>query len=138
MLERRPTGTRPALAALLVALLIALPLAAPSPLWADDVGMDDAKMHQIEASPADEPDPEPEPETDDGLNPVVKVAAQTFDLLILRPMTLGWAIFGFALFLPAAIAATDVVDESWDFFVYEPIEATFMTPLGSFLENPEF
>ncbi len=146
MLERR---FREALAAF-VALLVALPLLAPGPVWADDLGADD-EAETYEAAPTNEPAEPAEPETEQAEpeaepaepetgfdDSFAMAAAKTFDLLVLRPLTLGWTIFGFALFLPAAIAATDTIEESWTFFVYEPAEATFMTPLGDFVNNPDY
>lgn len=79
---------------------------------------------------------------------VLDVASAAFDLVIVRPLGVGRIAFGAALFLPVALFAEvppglggeterwhSNVNEAWQIFVGDPVEATFMTPLGEFEEN---
>ena len=73
---------------------------------------------------------------------------KTFDLMITRPLGVGWLLFGVVCFIPAAALAEvppglggkskrwrSSVGEVWQIFVGDQIEATFMTPLGEFEEE---
>ncbi len=68
-------------------------------------------------------------------HPVVAGTSIAFDLIIVRPLSLGELVFGFACFVPAALFAGPSVAEPWKLFVVEPFEATFTRPLGDFEED---
>lgn len=81
-------------------------------------------------------------------NFVAARGSEAFDLLIVRPLGVGRVLVGVVCFIPAAIVAEvppglggdpetwrGTVGEVWDFFVKEPVVATFMTPLGEFGEE---
>jgi len=73
--------------------------------------------------------------TDRGEHPVIAGTSIAFDLIIVRPLSLGELVFGFICFVPAAIVAGPSVADPWDTFVAEPFEATFVRPLGEFEEE---
>lgn len=69
----------------------------------------------------------------------------TFDAVILRPLNFLQMVTGAVLFIPVALFTSIVpactgnvdegkanVDEAFDIFVGEPVERTFLLPLGSF------
>jgi len=58
-----------------------------------------------------------------------------FDLIIVRPLSLGVLVFGFVCFVPAALFAGPSIADPWEMFVLEPYEATFTRPLGEFEEE---
>jgi hypothetical protein len=74
-------------------------------------------------------------------------SAQAFDLIVVRPLGVGKVVFGFVVFLPAALFAEvpvvgwndddgySAISDVWDAFVVAPFHATFMTPLGDFGEG---
>ncbi len=68
-------------------------------------------------------------------HPVIAGASMAFDLIIVRPLSLGVLVFGFVCFLPAALFSGPSVADPWDMFVVEPFEATFIRPLGEFEEE---
>jgi hypothetical protein len=69
---------------------------------------------------------------------------QTLDLILVRPAGVGKVVFGFVVFLPAALFAEvpvvgwnnddgySAVADAWDVFVADSFQDTFMTPLGEF------
>jgi hypothetical protein len=80
--------------------------------------------------------------------PVIEGAGIMFDLIFVRPLGVGRILFGAATFLPVALFAEvppalggdserwhTTVDEVWQVFVGDSLEATFMTPLGEFQEE---
>ena len=81
-------------------------------------------------------------------NAFVKQSSRAFDLLVVRPLSVGRVLFGVVCFVPAALFAgrpppiggdpkvwRNEVDAVWTLFVRDPFEATFMTPLGQFEED---
>ena len=70
-----------------------------------------------------------------GEHPVLAGTSKAFDLIIVRPLSLGVLVFGFVCFLPAALFAAPSFADPWDLFVMEPYEATFKRPLGEFEEE---
>ena len=70
-----------------------------------------------------------------GEHPVIAGTGIAFDLIIVRPLSLGELVFGFICCVPAAIVAGPSVADPWDTFVAEPFEATFVRPLGEFEEE---
>ena len=76
-------------------------------------------------------------------NAFAKRGSQAFDLIVVRPLGVGRILFGVVAFIPAAIFAQtpssdrlqESVGEMWQLFVYDQVEATFMTPLGEFEEE---
>ncbi len=68
-------------------------------------------------------------------HPVIAGTGIAFDLIIVRPLSLGVLVFGFVCFLPAALFSGPSVADPWDMFVVEPFEATFIRPLGEFEEE---
>ena len=70
-------------------------------------------------------------------------SGQAFDLIVVRPLGVGRILMGVVAFIPAVIFAQvpssdrlqSSVAETWRFFVYDQVEATFMTPLGEFEEE---
>ena len=76
-----------------------------------------------------------------------ELGPNTFDVAVLRPLTLLQVAAGFALFLPAgalsaslgylispsdsATTAKSNFDDAWDVFVLEPAERAFVRPLGA-------
>ncbi len=72
---------------------------------------------------------------DGGDHPVIKGAGMAFDLIIVRPLSLGVLVFGFVCFVPAALFAGPSIADPWEMFVLEPYEATFTRPLGEFEEE---
>ncbi len=68
-------------------------------------------------------------------HPVIAGTSIAFDLIIVRPLSLGELVFGFVCFVPAALFAGPSVAEPWELFVAEPFEATFTRPLGEFDEE---
>ena len=68
-------------------------------------------------------------------HPVIAGTGIAFDLIIVRPLSLGMLVFGVVCFVPASLFASEAIDEPWDFFVAEPFEMTFTRPLGEFEEE---
>ena len=70
-------------------------------------------------------------------------SSQAFDLIVVRPLGVGRILMGVVAFIPAVIFAQvpssdrlqSSVAETWNFFVGDQVEATFMTPLGEFEEE---
>jgi hypothetical protein len=79
-------------------------------------------------------------------NAFVRGSEKTLDLLIVRPLGVGWLAFGFVCFVPAGLFASTPVDlyrngwsssdaaSAWDLFVVTPFHQTFQTPLGEIEE----
>jgi Mn2+/Fe2+ NRAMP family transporter len=68
-------------------------------------------------------------------NAVVAGTGMAFDLIIVRPLTLGQLVFGAVCFVPSALFALDSVGEPWEIFVEDPFQATFTRPLGEFEDD---
>ena len=76
-------------------------------------------------------------------NIFAKRGSQALDLIVVRPLGVGRILLGFVAFIPAAIFGQapssdqlqSSVSDTWRFFVYDQVEATFMTPLGEFEEE---
>ena len=68
-------------------------------------------------------------------HPVIKGTGMAFDLIIVRPLSLGVLVFGFVCFVPAALYAGPSIANPWEMFVLDPYEATFTRPLGEFEEE---
>ena len=76
-------------------------------------------------------------------NAFAKRSSQAFDLIVVRPLGVGRILAGVVAFIPAAIFAQtpssdnlqSSVSDVWQYFVYDQVEATFMTPLGEFEEE---
>jgi hypothetical protein len=76
-------------------------------------------------------------------NAFAKRSSQAFDLIVVRPLGVGRILAGVLAFIPAAIFAQtpssdnlqSSVSDVWQYFVYDQVEATFMTPLGVFEEE---
>ena len=76
-----------------------------------------------------------------------EIGPNTFDVAVLRPLTLLQVAAGFALFLPtgalsaslgylisptgSATTAKSNFDDAWDVFVREPYERAIVRPLGA-------
>jgi hypothetical protein len=65
-----------------------------------------------------------------------QMGAESFDVLLLRPLGTIGTVSGFAMFLPIALLTSpggkDSINEAWALFVREPSDATFRRPLGEF------
>ena len=68
-------------------------------------------------------------------HPVIAGTSIAFDLIIVRPLSLGELVFGFVCFVPAALFAGPSIAEPWELFVTDPFKATFTRPLGEFEEE---
>jgi hypothetical protein len=75
------------------------------------------------------PEPPEEPKIDWSLR-----GPQVFDAVVLRPLGAGAALAGAGFFVIAAPLAwyAEGIDAVYEFFVQEPVDFTFVRPLGDF------
>jgi len=111
------------------------------------IGCAETQSGQASAEPAETTSDEAAQEGEVPPAEIIKVTSETFDAVVLRPLTLLQVAAGFALFLPAAALSASLAylispsssaataqtnfDDAWDVFVLEPYERAIPRPLGA-------